>query len=250
MNFSDILNGNKEDVSKIKDYEKKPIKVTGRNVSFAVMSLGTFFLFVMFSSQIITGVAALVITTCYVVVGFFGIRFLKTMDPLIQQKTKNLVLKKMMEEAQKNAVYQLDNRVIENKSRLEKARVGRDKMGGLVQRLKSQVATTNKDKPIYKRKVAMLSSVEKAYNEVCVQLDKGAKANRDFEEKVEEFKDMNNFTGLVGEAMSIASSAKGDKMDEMLSLAAFESIEEDFNTALISIENKASDMKIDSDDQE
>lgn len=245
--FADILKGNKSEVERIKAYEKEPITTKARNIAFAGMVFGGFVLFAAFAMQIITGVFALVITVLSGGLIFYGIRFLNKMDPLIQQKTKNLVMKKMMEEAQKNAVSQLDNQVITNLERLTKARNGRDTMGGLVKKLKSQVQKTPSEKAIYKRKSEMLETVEKAYKEVSSQLEKGAIANKAFEEKVEEFKDMNNFTALAGDAMSIANSSKGDKMDEMLSLAAFESIENDFNTALVAIENQATDMKTDNE---
>jgi hypothetical protein len=245
--FADILNGNKSEVEKIKAYEKRKISSMPRNLSFAGIIGFAMIFFVLFSSQIISGVFALIVTVVSGAGGFYALRFLTKLDPLVQQKTKNLILKKMMEEAQNNAVSQLSNQVLVNRERLEKARIGRDKMGGLVKKLQSQVENTPPDKPIFKRKKEMLETVENAYSEIRSQLDKGAAANKAFEEKVEEFKDMNNFTDLVGEAMSIANSSKGDKMDQMLSLAAFEAIEMDFNTALIAIENQSNDMRLDNE---
>ena len=61
------------------------------------------------------------------------------MDPVFRQKLKNLQLKKMYEEARANAVEQLDNRIITNQQRLAEAQKARNKMGALVESLKSEV---------------------------------------------------------------------------------------------------------------
>lgn len=244
--FSEILSENKNAISKIKNFEAQPITTKARNLAFAGLTVGSVAFIGLFAAQIISGIAALIATFAFAGSMFFGIRFLRAMDPVIRQKTKNLVLNSMYSEARKNAVAQLDNQVITNAARLKNARHARDKMGALVQKLESAVSSTDPSNSYYKQKKDMLDRVEKAYIMFKTNTDKAAKANQVFETKVKEYKDMERFAQIAGEALSLFDKS-GNKLEDMLSLAAFEQIEEDFNSAIISIENTANDMALDSD---
>lgn len=245
--FSAILENNKAEMTKIDDFRNQKITALKRNLIFGGMGFCIFIFFILFASQILSGVLALFTTVVLALVAFFGIRFLKAADPLIRQKTKNLVLKKMVEEARRNAVQQLDNQVLENSKRLKRARQARDKMGAAVQNLRSKINPENKGTPIYEKKVEMLRKVELAYEQIKEMLQKGAAANKKFEQKVAQYKDMESFASDVQEAMSFFENSGGMQLEEMLSLEAFGQIEQEFNVALVSIENKTQDMQLDED---
>jgi hypothetical protein len=246
--FSQIMNSNKAEISRIDQYKSKKITTNQRNIVFAAVFIGTLFFFMMFAAQIITGIFALFLTSAFGVASFFGIRFMRMADPLIKQKMKNAILKRMMDEARRNAVSQLDNQVIKNRERLTAARDARDRMGAAVQRLKSMINPANKGKPTYERKVEMLKKVEAAYKTICEMLKKGAEANKKFEEKVIEYKDMEKFADEVQSAMSLFKQTSGKQLEDMLSLEAFTHIEQEFNLALVTIENQTSDMQLDEED--
>ena len=243
--FGQILESNKNEMTQIQEFKKAPISVKPRNIAFGGMVLGSGLLFILFASQIITGMFALILTVGTAVGGYYGLRFLKSMDPLIQQKTKNAKLKWMVREARKNAVYQLDNQIVLNKQRLSAARQARDKMGALVAQMESKINPANEGTPNYKRKVAMLQKVDNAYQQMRLNLDKGAKANEDFKKKVREYKDMDSFASLADEAMSLLGSSGAKELEEMLSLESFNEIEMNFNTAIVQIENSARDFEND-----
>lgn len=245
--FSAILENNKAEMIKIDEFKNQKITAFKRNVIFAGLGLCVFVFFILFATQILSGVLALLATVVFALGAFFGIRFLKAADPLIRQKTKNLILKKMVEEARKNAVQQLDNQVLENTKRLGHARAARDKMGAAVQNLKSKINPANEGTPIYEKKMEMLKRVEAAYLQIKGMLEKGAAANKKFEQKVIQYKDMESFASDVQEAMSFFENSGGMQLEEMLSLEAFGHIEEEFNVALVSIENKTQDMKLEED---
>ena len=168
------------------------------------------------------------------------------MDPLIRQKTKNFAIEKMIKEAQEHASAQLDNQVIQNCERLGRARASRDKMGALVEKLKSNIKPENVGKPMHTKKTEMLERVKKSYDIVITNVETAAKANKLFEEKVRDYKDMESFATIMGQALSCVGDSS-NKLDEMLSMAAFEQIDTDFSTALISIENSARDMQLDNE---
>lgn len=245
--FSAILDHNKAEMAKIDDFKNQKITALKRNIVFGGMGLATFIFFILFATQILSGVLALIATLVFSLLAFYGIKFLKAADPLIRQKTKNLVLKKMVAEARNNAVQQLDNQVLENAKRLERARAARDKMGAAVQSLKSKIDPANEGTPIYQKKVEMLNKVEIAYDQIKTMLAKGAAANKKFEKKVIQYKDMESFANDVQEAMSFFEDSGSIQLENVLSLEAFGHIEEEFNVALVSIENKTQDMKLDED---
>ena len=239
--FSNILESNKNDLAKIEEFKNAPITTKARNLAFGGMMVGGFALFVLFAAQIITGMLALVVTVGAAAGTWYGLKFLRAMDPVIQQKTKNARLKWMVEEARKNAIFQLDNQVIVNKQRLGKARDARDKMNALVMKLERKIDPKNAGTPNHTRKTEMLNKVRTAYETMAANLDKGAKANNEFKQKVKEYKDMDSFTALAGEAMSMLGASGAKELEEMLSLAAFDSIETGFDSAVSAIEHAAAD---------
>lgn len=244
-NFSSILDNNKSEMSRINEYRDKKVTATPRNLAFAGMSVFGLLLFIVFATQIITGVLAIILTAATAAGGFFGLRFLKAMDPLIQQKTKNAKLKWMVEEARKNATIQLDNQVLANKGRLINARIARDKMGALVEQLRAKINPANKGTPNYEKKTQLLKRVQASYEMMCDNLEKAGAKNEEFKVKVAEYKDMDAFATLAGEAMSFMGADGNKELEQMLSLESFNQIEGNFHQAIISIENSAADYAVD-----
>lgn len=245
--FQEILENTEKQKILIRNEQDKPVTSTSRNLVFAGLSGVSALTFIMFATQIITGIAALVLTVGVAAGGFYGIRFLKKMDPLIRQKTKNAQMKWMMQEARKNSIEQLQNLAISKKQRLESARKSRDKMKALVQQMKDKINPKNAGTPNHTKKTEMLKKVEEACISMSNNIDKGANAYQEFKKKVQEYQDMDSFANLAGEAMAMFSSSGGRELEEMLSLEAFNSIELDFNEAIISIESSAHDYAVDNE---
>jgi hypothetical protein len=245
--FQDILENTERQKTHIQKTQDKPITATARNLTFGGLSIGGGLMFIMFATQIITGIAAVVLTAVVGIGGFYGIRFLKKMDPLIQQKTKNSAMKWMMEEARKNSIEQLQNLALSKAERLNTARESRNKMKALVMKMKDKIKPENEGSSNHTKKVEMLKRVQDACAQMSKNIDKGAKAHSDFVIKVQEYKDMDSFAEMAGEAMQMFSSSGAETLDEMLSLEAFDSIETDFNEAIISIESSAHDYAIDNE---
>lgn len=242
--FGALLTNNKNELQRIDDFKRLPISVTPRNALFGTTVVGTGIVFVMFAGQILTGVAALAATGVVCVGGYFSWKFLGQMDPVFAQKAKNLKVRLMFEEARTNAVNQLESQVITNADRLVRARDSRNKIGAMVDSLKGHINPAKAGTDNHTRKTQMVERVEEAYLMVVDNLVKAAEANNDFKEKVIEYKDMDKFTSAAN-AVLIALGDQDDDLAEMLSLESFNEIEDNFHTALVSIENKAADMKLD-----
>lgn len=243
--FSLVKQNNDKVMAKINEIKNSPITTMMRNLTFGGLILGGMFFASLFMFQILTGVIALFASVALLVILYIGLRYMKQMDPLIQQKTRNKLLEKMFEEARKNSIQQLNNRVLENADKLVNARAARNKMGVLVEGLKKNVdfndntnASNQKKKEIYER-------VSKAYETVIKNVEFLEIKHKEFEAKVIEYKDLEKFTKMAGEAMAVFADNADTKLNEMLSLESFEHIDNEFNLAIVTIENNTRDMEAD-----
>jgi hypothetical protein len=242
-NFTDVQKESKEKIQEIKEEQGKKITATARNVFFGVLMFVAIIFAAIMALQIITGVFALVFSVIMLVGLFIGLRFLKSLDPVIKQKTRNIVLAKMIEEAQTRSIEQLDNMVIAGAKRLQQGRESRDKMGGYVKKLEGIIKTTNPEKdPYFEQKQNILTQVSSAYEANKDMLERAAKANKEFECKVKHHKGMAEFTKIAESALA---SIQGDKLEEMLGLEAFGAIDTQFNEAMVSLENSVADYNTD-----
>lgn len=246
--FAHILKSNKDEISSIESLRDRVETATPRNILFAIMIAGLGFLCIMFAGEIITGMFAAILTGVTVVGGYFGAVTLKNFDPYFRQKLKNEKLKVMMNEARKNAIYQLDNQVLDNTQKLGRARKSRDNIGGMVNRLEAKIDKADADSSNYKKMKKMYDKVNNAYVQMDAGLKLAAKANKAFEKKVVEYKEMESFAQMAIDAMDMLGSAGGSDLNDLLSLAAFDEIESNFSTALAAIENSAADMAIDNEE--
>jgi hypothetical protein len=242
--FSTILTENKNQMAKIREFEAQPITTKARNLAFVGVVIGCVFLTGLFALQIIKGTIALLFVFIFFIAMYYGLKLLRQMDPVIYQKIKNKKLELMYGEARKNAIYQLDNQVITNAQRLEAARTSRNEVGGMVRELENEVKRSDPNGMYHAGKVEMFNTLKKACDTICANIDRAALAFDSFERKVNEFKTMDKFTQKVSKAMGILGGMGMDKMEERLSLVAFEAIEGDFNTAICAIENATRDASL------
>lgn len=243
--FSTILDGNKSKMASIEKYKNTKLTNTPRNVIFAGITIVGLLMFIVFATQIITGMFALILTGVTVVGGFIGLRWLKAMDPVIRQKTRNAQLKFMIDEAKAEAIYQLDNQVIANGRRLAEAKQARDKMGALVATLKKKINPEKVGTAIHTKKTESLAKVQLAYDNLKEGLRKSYEVDEAFKVKVAEYRDMDAFSNLANEALALLDTGD-DELEEMLSLAAFDSIDSSFNESMIALENTTEDMLMES----
>ncbi|GAB0154634.1 hypothetical protein [Marinobacterium sp. BA1] len=243
--FHQVLQSNSSSLSRIETMRKAPITNTGRNLVFGGLALGSIVGVGIIAFQIIAGVAALAFAAVTCTGLYFGLKYLKAMDPVIKQKLKNHQIKSMVEEARKNAVAQLDSIVLDNEQKLASARAARDRMGASIEQLRSMLDPTNAGKPAYEQKLKMLERIEKAYVVVLENMDKAAVSHKAFKEKVREFKDLERFSVMAAETLSLIKGTEQSDLEEMLSLASFQQIETDFSESIISIENYARDLVVD-----
>lgn len=241
--FSLILNENKREMTRIDDFRKAPVTATTRNLVFAGGAVGGLVLVGAIATQIVTGVVALVVAGAGVATLVYGARAVRNYDPVVQQKMKNHRVELMTKEARKRALSQLRNQVVLNAERLEMARASRDKVGAQIEKLKEATKKGRKLSPHYRERMEnMLGKLTSAYEVMCANISAAAVAKATFEQKVNEYAEMEKFSAMASDIMT---NITGNKMEDMLTFEAFDSIETDFHTAMVSIENSTRDAKLD-----
>lgn len=245
--FQAVQANNNAKLQEIENFRNQPVSAKAQMIGFTAITISGLVVATVFALQIITGVFALAVTAATVGGLWYGIGFIKKADPLIQQKTKNFMLKKMVEEARKNAVSQLDNYVLSRQTKLTNSRGARDKMGNVVATMKTKISKLEEGSDARVQMDELLVRTETAYKSVCENIDNAGEALKTLNKKVQEYKDKDEIATLAGDAMAIFDNTTDGKLQEMLSLESFKSIDSAFNTAIISIENSARDMKIDNE---
>lgn len=243
--FDMLVKSGQNRIDEIEKFKNTSVSGAKRNIAFVGVSLCLLFLIGLFALQIISGIIAIIFTVVAGLGGIYGIKIVRQLDPVFQQKLKNKKLEMMVSEAKEKAIFQLDNQVLENQQRLVEARKARDAMGAQIAILKGQMDSSDKSSSNHARKRQILDRLELAYGQIKANVVKAAQANSNFENKVNEYKEMQRFADAASEVMQLFSSSGDDKLQDMLSLESFGQIETDFNSALIEIENSASDMTLD-----
>ncbi|WP_241910657.1 hypothetical protein [Enterovibrio norvegicus] len=245
LNFTSLVEESNNRIADIKREQSSSVTGTARNLGFAGFALLGLMLLGTIMFQIITGVIALVVGLGAVALMIYAYRYLKMADPLIKQKMRNHVLKKMIEEAKTHKIETLTNMVIESGNRLNSARAARDKMGGFVNKINTRLKASNQESSNFDRKVEMTEKVELAYEMVKANVNRAANAHKALEVKVRDYKEMAEFSDMVGDALKFANDSNGNKLEEMLGMEAFAAIEQDFHEAMVSVENSVADYEID-----
>lgn len=235
----------KDLIDEIKKKNEQGVSATPRNILFGIMIVAGLLFAGAMALKIVTGTIALVVTIIAGVGLFMGLRFLKSADPLIKQWTQNIVLAKMIENAKSYKIETLSNRVINSYNLLKEKREKRDNLKGFVSKLKRKLDESDKDASTYPKKVEMFESVSKGCDIVTKNVDIAGEVHKNLEKKVAEYKDMDEFTGIITNAMSLITENGGQKLEEMLSMEAFNEIENEFNTAMAQIDNSVRDFETD-----
>ncbi len=241
-----IISTTETKLHQIQEMGSKPISKSAQAVGFGVLAVSTVVVASILAFHIITGILALAVTGAAAVGLWAGWSYVKRMNPVYQLKLRNHVMNKMMNEAREQAIAQLNNEVKSRHARLIASRDARDKMGAMISNMKEKLSQALREgSDVAVKMQGILSRVEPAYEIVKINLDKAATANKQFEIKVQDYKDLKEYADMAGEAMAMFDSSESTKLQEMLSLESFRSIDADFTTAIVSIENSARDMAID-----
>jgi len=237
--FQGLLGSSKEEINKIKEYGNKKFTGLPRTLIFIAMTMAAFFVIGMFTFQIVSGIAAIFISVIAAAIMYAGITFMVKMDPLYRMKLRNIQMEQMMKEARKRAVAQLENQVMTNAKRLQKGREAVVKLKSIVKRLESRLSKMDLDDKYREQNESTLAAVKKAAEGFQRNVAIAHKEHEAFEKQVQDYKNREEVAKIANEAMAIIGESAENKIEELLSLEAFEAIDMNFNSALAAIEESA-----------
>jgi hypothetical protein len=223
-NFSSAVDKNKAEISRIEEFKNMKITPFKQYMVVGALGLGAILL-----TQILTG---MVVIVGIVVLGVAGMIAIRQFSPTFQQKLRNEKLNMMIKEAKENAIARLETEVLSNTSKLKIAKDHLNKMGAHVRALESDIDFDDTSKKTEK-KIEIFKSVETAYHNMQKDIKTAEEKSIEFEEKVADYKDLEKF---INAAMAFSITDENTKLNDMLSLESFAHIEDEFNTAIVSIE--------------
>ena len=242
--FERIDEKNKSSIEQIKALQIKPVS---KSTQFVMMVLGTIFMLFalgLFLFEVVKGMIALFLVALTVVAGFSFVKFIREADPIIQQKIRNRKIAIMMKEARVYAIEQLQNEVLRKHQLLQDKKKNRDKLGSMVARLKSAIAQEKPNSKIYTQMKDNLDKIESNYVKFQSYIAKEVEILKQYEEEVEGAKKLDQFNTVASEFLSLMSETTDTKLEEMLSVESFRSIDMQFHDNTIAMDNLMNDLEL------
>lgn len=234
VDFKKVLEKSEERIQNIKKERDTPTTNTTRNLVFGGVLVGTTLFAGMIFLQIITGIIVLGAVGIFSLGAFFVLKNFKKYDKLVAQKVKNHALSLQLKEAQANNIAQLKNTVLARKERLKEGINNHNKMGGYVEKLKQKIERACSEDPFIDQKKQTYERIHAAYLMNKDRLKKAKDSIDTFEKKVYHYEEMSEFTAMANKAMDTIAN---NELENMLSLAAFDSIDSEFCEAMVGLEN-------------
>lgn len=215
-----------EELKSSKSTATPQILITGGVILIGLLVIGSV------ASQIISGALAVAVAGVVGVGGLATLKLIKNYDPLIQQKLKNDLHNRMIEEAKANKIATLNDMLLRSKQKLKVHDESFEKMGGFVARLQDNIR--NSDRNI-EFKQQQLDAVIAAKESIYTNLKKAYAAHDALKDKVADYKDKHEFSQIISEANSYLNSSHEELVD-LIGMELFDDIDKEFNEAMASIE--------------
>ncbi|BCE01850.1 hypothetical protein [Marinicellulosiphila megalodicopiae] len=238
--MSDFLQENKNVINTLKAQAKEEITPHKRNIAFVASILGLF-LFTYFAVQILTGLIALVAAAIILPAIWFGFYYIRANDKYIKQRFRNAALARQIKEASENADVQLQNMAIAKEESIKVAANARDMLKGAIRKIQNEIKNEAPDSPVLKFAKENLAVLEPAAENASKIVELRNDQSQAFKTKVEQHLKMKKISDMANQVIDATSATFDNALDNMLSLTAFEAIEEEFYTATIKLESSVED---------
>lgn len=238
--MSDFLQENKDVINTLKSEAKAEITPHKRNIIFIGSLLGLF-VFTFFAVQILTGLIALVSAAIILPAIWYGFRVIRANDKYIQQRIRNKALARQIKEASDNADVQLQNMSIAKEESIKVAANARDMLKGAVLKIKNEIKNEPADSPVVKFAKESLDVLEPAAENASKIVTLRSDQAEAFKLKVQQHLKMKKISDMANQVIDATSATFDNALDNILSLTAFEAIEEEFYTATVKLESSVED---------
>jgi len=226
----------KENIGKenqaIQEFEKQPLNINKQHLIGGGLLVGGILLAGMFFINILSGIVAAIALIGFGIAAKYGFKALKDADPIIQDKIKRKLIQVRIAEARDNAIEHLKLQIIERHKVYEQKKAGLVEMEGHLSKLKMKLGTSKNEKT-NKSLQTMYDAAKKAVDLVTKNVKMVYKNNKSFEDMVEDYKLKDEFADIADKLNTMAGDSK---VNEMLTLEAFDAIDTDYCNAVAEID--------------
>jgi len=237
VSLTEIDNKYKNEIEAIKN----PSQLK-RYAVYGGLTLGVGIVGIMFASQIITGAFALILAGVTAVGGWYGAKFIKNMDPVIQKKMANHKIKKMLEMAQTEKIETLENYAISIKEKLKMISELRKKAKSKEYKYQDKIKNSN-DEKLNKLYSDLLNKIRMASNNLDIIYEKAKEQDKTLQNELKILREKQEFIKDTADIINFLEDESGKYMDELLAMTASNQIETEFNEILVSLENISENLK-------
>jgi len=250
-NNMEIINHNNSSTSLVeidKKYQmkieevKNPSKIK-RYLIFGGLVIGIGAIGVLFASQIIHGTIALATAGIVAVGGYYGIKYLKNMDPYIQKKMANHRIKKLIELAQTEKIETLENYALSIKQKLEYINELRKKVKSKILKYETKINNSANNPELLKLYTDLTKKLKQAEKSIEIIYNKSVEYDKKLQNELRILKEKQEFINETKDIINFLEDETGKYMDELLAQTASNEIENEFNDILSSLDNISKDIE-------
>ena len=232
--FKNIKSETKSKIDELTSQQNKTFTNTIRNVFFVGILLAILAFAGMIVLQVIQGIFVIVVTVLFGFAGIMAIRHMRGLDSIIAEKVHNWIIEQRIKEARENAIITLKRILITKKEEVQAAISDRAILVGDLNKLKHELDQTDPTKDrFYARKKDMFTKLQTASNKNDSVIREMQSANEEFEQEIKMFESMEKFAET---ASRLAKAFDNNTISDMLSLEAFDAIEERYCHAMAELE--------------
>jgi len=250
--FKEILNGSTslqtidtEYRSKI-DELKNPSSLK-RYLVFGGLLFGGTLLLSLFATQIISGSIALIVSGLTAVLGWYGIKVLKNLDPVIQKKLSNQKMKLLIEEAQSKKIETLSNYVLALDDYYNYSKNLKKKVSILINKYKDKLSDST-DEYLTKEYQKILEKLELTLKSIDKIMSNSKDKKDAFQKQLKIAKEKMEFINDTKDIVSFLESEGSNSLDKMLVDESLNSLEKEFLEITGTIESIANNIEEDKND--
>jgi len=241
----EVISSNLPSITQVEQEYKSKIESLKTNKSWkrwligGGIAIGSLFLASLAAAHIISGAIALGAAGLVLVGGYYGFKFIKTYDPLIQKKMQNHMMRKLLEEAQEKKIETLTSYVTYLDQYLQYTKTLRNKVDALIEKYKSKFNTTTDDilKKEYMDLINKLSQSQVAIEKI---IESSKNKKNEFERKLKIAREKYDFIKETKDILNFLQNS--NKLDELLVDESLNQLEKEFQEISVSIKNLSKDI--------
>lgn len=232
--FNSVKQETQSKIEELVGQEGKTFTNLLRNVVFAALMVFILVFAGMVLLQVIKGVIAITVSVLFGFAAIIGMKYMRGLDSVLAQKAHNWMLEQKIKEARENSIIQLKNILLTKRAEVKEAVSARAVLVGDLNKLRNELNNTSPEQDrFYGRKKEMLTSLETASSKNDKAIKSMQVANDEFENEIRMFESMEKFAAT---ASRLAKALDKNAISDMLSLEAFDAIEERYCQAMAELE--------------